>query len=114
MNKLKTFLRNLLISNKKKELHAVVDAYSETAHYAGSAVVGVYRAAAHDAIDFTFENPEVALNLINAAKAAAELYGPIFDRMSRGLDASFDTATAKQLLATFESALKQLNDKPAD
>lgn len=113
MNKLKTFIRNLFISNKKKELHAIIDAYSETVHFAASAGVGVYRAAAHDIIDFTFENPEVALNLINAAKAAHELYSPIFNRMSRGMDASFDTTTAKQLIATFEAALKQLNDKPA-
>lgn len=114
VNSIKSFIRNLFISNKKKELHNAVDAYTEVAHFAASAGVGAYRAAAHDIIDLTFENPEVALNLINAAKAAVELYSPIFDRMSRGIDASFSTTTAKELIATFEAAIKQLDNKPAE
>lgn len=114
MNSIKSFIRNLFVSNKKKELHNAVDAYTEMVHFAASTGVGAYRAAAHDMIELTFDNPEVALNLINAAKAAHELYSPIFERMSRGIDASFDTATAKQLLSTFEAALKQLSDKPAE
>lgn len=114
VNSIKSFIRNLFISNKKKELHNAVDAYTEAVHFAASTGVGAYRAAAHDIIDLTFENPEVALNFINAAKAAVELYSPIFDRMSRGIDASFNTATAKELIATFEAALKQLDNKPAE
>lgn len=110
MNKLKAFIRNLFVSNKKKELHAVVDSYTPIVQYAANTMVGAYRAAAHEIIDCTFEQPEVALNLINAAKAATELYAPVFEKMGRGVDYSFNTETVKELLTIFETALKQLDD----
>lgn len=97
LTKLITQLNTAIARYKAKRVAAVVDAYADligkTVSITIPGVVGFYQHGAKVVVAKTYENPQVALDLLKALQAAVDHYGP---ELTKAFETTKDLINAAQ------------------
>lgn len=111
------FARTAVTKYKAQRVKAVVDGYLDLVNQSVKETVPqvlvTYRHAAHHIVDKSFEQPEVALELLRAADAAIKLYGPGLATIVRAFQEGVQVESPA-LMAGIEQFTQTLKDLAED
>jgi hypothetical protein len=114
-----TFAKNAVTKYKAQRVKDVVTQYIGLADAQVVMAVPValefYRNSAHVIVDKTFENPEPALNLIEALDAVTKHYGPALSAEFKAFSTKLEERGASPVVTSrIEALMQSVNDLTTD